>query len=125
LARAGGLASTLWAGPAVIGNAVRSGSHPVEGTTRADPISLQMAFASGEFCYLIDLGIPSRDSSSAFNLDPKIKRELIWSGPVDATRDPAGRAQTTSGPAPQRLAIRCRLGDDLEVAAPTRVCSLS
>jgi len=82
LAREGGLQSTLWAGPGIIGGAVRRGEHPVEGTTRAGPISLQMGFASDDFSYLIDLGIPPRSETSAFNLDPEIKRELIWSGDV-------------------------------------------
>jgi predicted ATPase len=31
---------------------------------------------------LIDLGLPTRNESSAFNLDPEIKREVVWSGPI-------------------------------------------
>lgn len=81
LAREGGLPSTLWAGPEVIGKAVRSGEYAVEGTLRSDRVSLQLGFAAEEFSYLIDLGLPIR-SESAFNLDPEIKRELVWSGPV-------------------------------------------
>ncbi len=34
LAAEGGLPSTLWAGPAVIGRAVKRGIHPVQGTVR-------------------------------------------------------------------------------------------
>ena len=49
---------------------------------RSAPISLQMGFASDDFSYLIDLGLPTRNESSAFNLDPEIKREVVWSGPV-------------------------------------------
>ena len=41
-----------------------------------------MGFASDDFSYLIDLGLPTRNESSAFNLDPEIKREMVWSGPV-------------------------------------------
>ena len=82
LAREGGLESALWAGPEHLGAAVRSGRHPVQGTVRSGPISLQLGFASDDFSYLIDLGLPTRDESSAFNLDPEIKRELVWSGPV-------------------------------------------
>jgi predicted ATPase len=82
LAREGGLRSALWAGPAVLGRAVRTGEHPVEGTTRSSPVSLQLGFAFDEFSYLVDLGIPTRDESSAFNLDPEIKRELVWAGAV-------------------------------------------
>jgi predicted ATPase len=82
LAREGGLESALWAGPEHLGAAVRSGRHPVQGTVRSGPISLQLGFASDDFSYLIDLGLPTRDESSAFNLDPEIKREVVWSGPV-------------------------------------------
>jgi len=82
LAREGGLESALWAGPEHLGAAVLSGRHPVQGTVRSGPISLQLGFASDDFSYLIDLGLPTRDESSAFNLDPEIKRELVWSGPV-------------------------------------------
>jgi predicted ATPase len=82
LAREGGLQSTLWAGPAVVGKAVRRGEHEVQGTVRKAPVSLQMGFASDDFSYLIDLGIPPRDERSAFNADPEIKRELVWSGEV-------------------------------------------
>jgi predicted ATPase len=82
LAREGGLESGLWAGPEHLGAAVRSGRHPVQGTIRSGPISLQLGFASDDFSYLIDLGLPTRDEESAFNLDPEIKREVVWSGPV-------------------------------------------
>jgi predicted ATPase len=82
VAREGGLESVLWAGPERFGAAVRSGRHPVQGTVRSGPISLQMGFASDDFSYLIDLGLPTRNESSAFNLDPEIKREVVWSGPV-------------------------------------------
>ena len=82
LAREGGLESVLWAGPEHFGAAVRSSQHPVQGTVRAAPISLQLGFASDDFSYLIDLGLPTRNESSAFNLDPEIKREVVWSGPI-------------------------------------------
>ena len=82
LAREGGLESALWAGPEHLAAAVRSGQHPVQGTVRSGPVSLQLGFASDDFSYLIDLGLPTRDESSAFNLDPEIKREVVWSGPV-------------------------------------------
>jgi predicted ATPase len=82
LAREGGLESVLWAGPEQLAASVRAGRHPVQGTLRSGPISLQLGFASDDFSYLIDLGLPTRDESSAFNLDPEIKREVVWSGPV-------------------------------------------
>ena len=95
LAREGGLQSVLWAGPETLGGARRG--HAVEGTRRKGPVSLRMGYASrdspdartcspdqpsGGFGYLIDLGLPIASSSSAFNRDPQIKRELIFSGEV-------------------------------------------
>jgi predicted ATPase len=82
LAREGGLESALWAGPEHLARSVRSGRQPVQGTVRSGPISLQLGFASDDFSYLIDLGLPKRYDSSAFNLDPEIKREVVWSGPI-------------------------------------------
>lgn len=81
LAREGGLQSTLWAGPEAFSRAVRSGEHPVQGTTRKGPVSLRLGFASDEFGYAIDLGLPA-PSSSAFSQDPEIKRECLWSGEI-------------------------------------------
>ena len=81
LAREGGLPSTLWAGPQNLGRAVREGSYPIEGTARRGPVSLRLGFAGDEFGYAMDLGMPVK-SSSAFHLDPEIKRECIWRGPV-------------------------------------------
>jgi predicted ATPase len=87
LAREGGLQSALWAGPATLGGA-RLRGHAVQGTTRRGPISLMLGFASDEFGYLIDLGLPQQASGtdagtpSAFLRDPEIKREVVWAGPV-------------------------------------------
>lgn len=80
LAREGGLASTLWAGPENITARMQRGEVPVEGTVRHAPVSLRLGFAGDEFGYAIDLGLPV-PSSSAFARDPEIKREVIWSGP--------------------------------------------
>ena len=82
LAREGGLGSVLWAGPEMFARSVRQGAHPVQGTRRKNPISLLLGFASTEFSFAIDLGIPPRDATSAFNGDPEIKRECIWTGDV-------------------------------------------
>lgn len=82
LAREGGLPSTLWAGPESIGRAVKRGDYPVQGTVRKHSVSLRLGFAGEQFGYAIDLGLPTPDSTSAFGLDPQIKRECIWSGPV-------------------------------------------
>jgi predicted ATPase len=82
LAREGGLPSTLWAGPETIGRAVREGTYPVQGTKRSRPVSLRLGFAGDEFSYAIDFGLPAGGGLSAFALDPEIKRESIWNGPL-------------------------------------------
>jgi predicted ATPase len=81
LAREGGLQSTLWAGPEMLGRAVKRGEHKVEGTVRKERTNLRLGFAGDEFGYAIDLGLPT-PSSSAFALDPEIKTETIWAGPI-------------------------------------------
>jgi predicted ATPase len=53
----------------------------VQGTRRSQPVSLLLGFASDGFGYAADLGLPI-PSDSAFGLDPEIKRELVWSGPM-------------------------------------------
>ena len=81
LAREGGLQSTLWAGPENIGRAVKRGQYKVEGTVRKERTNLRLGFAGDEFGYAIDLGLP-KPSRSAFALDPEIKTETIWAGPI-------------------------------------------
>jgi len=81
LAREGGLTSTLWAGPESIAASVRRGEHAVEGTVRKGRVNLQLGFAGSEYGYLIDLGLP-KPGESAFSLDPQIKQEFVWHGPV-------------------------------------------
>jgi predicted ATPase len=85
LAREGGLPSTLWAGPERISQAMREGEHPVQGTRRSGPVSLRLGFAGDDFGYAMDLGLPKpmpKSLATAFFLDPEIKRECTWSGPV-------------------------------------------
>ena len=82
LAREGGLPSTLWAGPEKIGRSVREGQHPVQGTVRTKPVALRLGFAGDEFGYAIDLGLPVPDPNTKFGLDPVIKRECVWRGPL-------------------------------------------
>jgi predicted ATPase len=87
LAREGGLPSTLWAGPEYISKAVRRGEYGVQGTVRTGPVSLRMGFASDDYGYAMDFGLPTPSKGSpthppsAFNLDPEIKREALWAGP--------------------------------------------
>lgn len=81
LAREGGLQSVLWAGPEQLGAARRSGR--TESTLRNTPVSLEMGFASDDFGYLVDLGLPQMAGhKSEFWRDPEIKREAVFVGPV-------------------------------------------
>lgn len=64
LAAEGGLASTMWAGPG-----------------RTGPVSLKLGFAGTDFGYALDLGMPV-PGRTAFNIDPEIKSEALWAGPV-------------------------------------------
>ncbi|QLE75189.1 DUF2813 domain-containing protein [Streptomyces rectiverticillatus] len=88
LAREGGLASTLWAGER-------------KGGGRSPAASLRLGFAGDEFGYAVDFGHPiptsgSTGAPSMFNLDPEIKRECTWAGPV---LRPAALLSDRSGPA--------------------------
>lgn len=84
LAREGGLDSVLWAGPEQLAGARRTGR--VEGTTRTGPVALELGFASDDFGYLVDLGLPQMAGhKSLFALDPEIKREAVFAGPVMRT----------------------------------------
>lgn len=80
LAREGGLQSTLWAGPESFSKAMKSGEVPVQGTVRKGRISLKLGFASEDYGYAIDLGLPAQDATSMFNHDPEIKTEALWVG---------------------------------------------
>jgi predicted ATPase len=82
LAREGGLPSTLWAGPETIGRAVREGTYPVQGVVRTKSVSLRLGFGGDDFSYAIDFGLPVGGGQSAFALDPEIKQESIWNGPL-------------------------------------------
>ncbi|MFI5507449.1 AAA family ATPase [Mycobacterium sp. NPDC051804] len=81
LAAEGGLESVLWAGPEQLGGARRTGR--VEGTARTRPVSLELGFASDDFGYLVDLGLPQMAGHrSLFTRDPEMKREAVFVGPV-------------------------------------------
>lgn len=79
LAAEGGLASTLWAGPEKFSRAMRAGEQPVQGTVRADSVALRLGFASEDYGYAIDLGLPI-PSRTRFSHDPEIKAEAVWAG---------------------------------------------
>ena len=106
LASEGGLQSTFWAGPEKISRQMRAGRTPIQGTVRKDPVRLKLGFSGEDFGYCITMGLPlpPRLSKSAFSLDPEIKRECIWSGPVSKPErilvdrnGPAVRARTENG----------------------------
>src|SRR6202046_5386499 len=83
LAREGGLPSTFWAGPETIARSVRQGTHAVEGVTRRKTASLKLGFGGDTYGYSIDLGyLPPPPPATMFQLDPQVKRECIWHGPV-------------------------------------------
>jgi predicted ATPase len=103
LAREGGLKSTFWAGPEKISRGMRSGRVPVQGTQRQEAVRLKLGFGAEDFGYCITMGLPT-PSDSAFALDPEIKRECIWAGPVFRPErvlvdrsGPAVRARTEKG----------------------------
>jgi predicted ATPase len=83
LAREGGLPSTFWAGPETIARSVRQGTHAVEGLAKRKTASLKLGFGGDSYGYSIDLGYPpGPPPATMFELDPRVKRECIWHGPV-------------------------------------------
>lgn len=83
LAREGGLPSTFWAGPETIARSVRQGTHAVEGLAKRRTASLKLGFGGDTYGYSIDLGYPPQPPpATMFELDPRVKRECIWHGPV-------------------------------------------
>jgi predicted ATPase len=83
LAREGGLPSTFWAGPETISRGVRQGIYSVEPLAKRKVASLQLGFGSDIYGYSIDLGYPPPPPpETMFELDPHVKRECIWHGPV-------------------------------------------
>lgn len=79
IAQEGGMQSTLWAGPEAISRAMREGRQKIEGSVRQDAVSLKFGFASDDYGYAIDMGLPIPLGTSFLN-DPQIKRECIWAG---------------------------------------------
>lgn len=77
VAREGGLASALWAGPE------RPGGPGAQGTVRKGPISLRLGIGAEEYGYLLDLGQPQVDPGRSYFLhDPEIKREQVFTGSI-------------------------------------------
>ena len=87
LAKEGGLASTLWAGPEQISRRMKSGEIPIQGGPKTQVVALRLGFMTEAIGYCIDLGLPSPEipappEPSAFQLDPEIKRECVWAAPA-------------------------------------------
>lgn len=108
LAKEGGLESTFWAGPENLSRRMRNGEVPIEASVRSSSKRLRLGFAGEDFSYAIALGLPE-PSHSAFALDPQIKKECIWSGPLYR---PASLLVDRAGPL-----IRTRQGRSWDVLA--------
>ncbi|AQT97370.1 AAA family ATPase [Pseudomonas azotoformans] len=108
LAREGGLDSTFWAGPETISRRMRSGEVPVEPIVRQGVKRLRLGFAGEDFSYAISLGLPEK-TLSYFSLDPEVKKECIWAGPIYR---PASLLVQRSGPM-----VRAREGRAWDVLA--------
>lgn len=101
LAMEGGLQSTLWAGPEKFSRAMKMGAAPIQPLAGASPRALKLGFASDTYGFAIDLG-PSSTATMFFPLDPQIKVEAQWTGPV------LGR----SGLFAERRGLSVRIRDD-------------
>ena len=108
LAREGGLDSTFWAGPETLSRRMKSGEVPVESTVRQGAKRLRLGFAGEDFSYAISLGLPEK-TLSFFALDPQVKKECIWAGPIYR---PASLLVQRSGPM-----VRARDGRQWDVLA--------
>ena len=81
LAAEGGLPAVFWAGPERTTAAMRRGEQAVQGSSkRREPARLRLGIAGPTLSYAIELGYRADDQTSAFLLDPQIKREWIWAG---------------------------------------------
>ncbi len=81
LAAGGGLPAVFWAGPERTTAAMRRGEQAVQGSgLRREAARLRLGIAGETLSYAIELGYRADDLTSAFVLDPEIKREWIWAG---------------------------------------------
>lgn len=87
IAAEGGLQSTLWAGPEKFSRGMKLGEQPIQGLVRGDVVSLKLGFATDDYGYAIDLGMPVPNDLSKFNADPCIKAESLWVGQVLRSRN--------------------------------------
>jgi len=81
LAAEGGLPAVFWAGPERTTREMHRGEQPVQGSSgRRQAARLRLGIACETLSYAIELGYRADDQTSAFVLDPEIKREWIWAG---------------------------------------------
>ncbi|MEB3332554.1 MAG: AAA family ATPase [Synechococcaceae cyanobacterium] len=80
LAAEGGLPAVFWAGPERQAAAATRDPLPLQGGPRRQAARLRLGFAGASLSYAIELGYRADDQTSAFVLDPEIKREWIWAG---------------------------------------------
>jgi len=86
IAAEGGLQSTLWAGPEKFSRGMKTGEQAIQGLVRSDVVSLKLGFATDDYGYAIDLGLPI-PGGSPFGTDPVIKAESLWIGQVLRSRN--------------------------------------
>lgn len=102
LAAEGGFRSTMWAGSSNYSTAMRSGRSPIQRNIGRGPISLRLGFASEDYGYAIDLGLPipesgrSREEPSLFGDDPVVKAEAVWAGETLSKRNAIARRGNAS-----------------------------
>lgn len=104
LAREGGLPSVLWAGPERVSRRSLSGEWPGEGTaSTGEPKRVRLGFVTEVLGYAVEFGLPP-PASSAFQLDPAIESESIFTAPLLESgamlldrRGPLIRIRDTSG----------------------------
>jgi hypothetical protein len=109
LAAEGGLPAVFWAGP-----------RP---EARRETARLRLGFAGQTLSYAMELGYRADDQTSAFALDPEIKREWIWAGgpfhprSLLVQRDGAVAERcSAAGAHPQPLALQLTPHDSLFTA---------
>ncbi len=77
LAREGGINSAVWAGPETFAKDVKKNHLPVQGGPRKKPVNLKLGFASDNFSYSIEFGLPvPQKPSSAFDHDPASAKQF-------------------------------------------------
>ena len=101
LAAEGGFRSTVWAGGSGYSAAMRSGRSPMQKNVGGVPVSLKLGFASEDYGYAIDLGLPIPEPGdgqgpSLFGDDPVVKAEAVWAGECLSRRNTVARRGNAS-----------------------------